>query len=144
MNAAADPLPPARGADPATGEVDPPALDPRVLAGLRQLDPGHDKQLMTRVLLTYRDSLARQRGQAQLALGRGDLATVQLAVHTLKSASASIGARGLALVCGTVEAAARGGDRGECAALMARMNAEADRVDAAVQQTLTALPGPTP
>jgi len=140
MNAAADPLPPARGADLVAGEADPHVLDPRVLAGLRQLDPAHDKQLMSRVLLTYRDSLARQRGQAQLALGRDDLASLQLAVHTLKSASASIGARGLALLCGTVEAAARGGDRVALPALVDRMSAEADRVDVAVQQTLTALP----
>lgn len=116
-------------------------LDLRVLASLRQLDPGQDRQLMARVLLTYRESLARQLDQASRARSRQDLAALRMAAHTLKSASAIVGARGLAQLCASVEALAREGDAAGLAAPLDRLAEEARRVDAAVQQVLA---GPTP
>ena len=69
---------------------------------------------------------------------------MQLAVHTLKSASASVGARGLAQLCGALVGLARAGEGAAIAAAMAQLTDEAGRVDAAVQQILSALPSTPP
>lgn len=132
-----------RGTAPRAVESDPPALDPRVLASLGQLDPHHAKHLMARVLLTYRDSQARQLGQIRRALDQNDLAALRLSVHTLKSASASVGAGVLSQLCAALESGARTGE-GALPGLLARLTREAARVEAAVQQMLSDLPPASP
>lgn len=144
MNAKSDAgpsLPPEAWAAGETGGS--PAIDRRVLAGLRRLDPQQDRQLISRVLVTYRDSMQRLLQQARTGLGQGDGAAVQLAVHTLKSASASVGAKPLAAMCAAIEAAVATADSVTLSPMLDQLAAEVERVDEAVSQLLTKLAAQT-
>lgn len=115
----------------------PPPLDERTLAQLIQLDPSGANRLMARVLTAYRDSLARLNGQLAQARAVDDQAATRLAVHTLKSSSASIGALQLAALCAQAEQAVREGQCHKLPEVLDRLAGEAARVDAAVQHLLT-------
>lgn len=118
--------------------VAPAVLDPQALANLAVLDPGGSSRLVQRVLSTYHASLARLMAQLQAARGGGDLATVRLVAHTLKSSSASIGAMEFSALCAAAEQAVREERTDDLAPMLARLQDEAARVDAAVQALLTA------
>ncbi len=111
-------------------------LDARSLAQLQQLDPSGANRLMARVLTAYSESLARLRGQMAGARAAGDPAATRLAVHTLKSSSASIGALQLSGLCAQAELAIREGQSHVLGEVLDRLEAEAGRVDAAVQHLL--------
>ncbi|MDT7836180.1 Hpt domain-containing protein [Aquabacterium sp. OR-4] len=112
-------------------------LDARTLAQLHQLDPSGANRLMARVLTAYSESLARLRGQIVAARAAGDAAITRLAVHTLKSSSASIGALRLSVLCAEAEQAIRDGQSHDVGTVLDRLEVEAVRVDAAVQHLLT-------
>ncbi|MBP6901111.1 MAG: Hpt domain-containing protein [Burkholderiaceae bacterium] len=116
----------------------PVALDPHTLGLLSQLDPTGANQLVQRVLNTYRASLARLRQQALQAHSTGDAATVKLAVHTLKSSSASVGALRLSALCAEAEQCVREGRLDSLPEVLGRLDAEAARVDEAVFSLLQA------
>ena len=127
---AADPTPPRSAA--ACVE-----LDARALAELSQLDPGGAGRLVHRVLVTYQGSLARLVQQLTAAMTTGDLATVRLSVHTLKSSSASVGALALSDMCAQAELAVRQERTVELPALIERLLTEAEQVRLAVQRKLS-------
>jgi HPt (histidine-containing phosphotransfer) domain-containing protein len=119
------------------GDADPVAcLDAAALAGLAQLDPTGANQLVVRVLNTYLVSLARLRQQVVDGMQQHDVPALRLAVHTLKSSSASIGALDLAALCAAAEQAVRDDQQALPTAVLERLLAEAQRVDAAVRQLL--------
>jgi HPt (histidine-containing phosphotransfer) domain-containing protein len=117
-------------------DADLPPLDAHALAQLHQLDPQGTNRLVPRVLTTYRDSLARLRGQIAAARAADDPASARLAAHTLKSSSASVGALQLSALCAQAEHAVRDGQIPLLAAVLDALDREASRVDAAVQQLL--------
>ena len=83
-----------------------PVLDPRVLADLREiLDDDVDA-----IVAEYLRDAQRLAAEAQSALAGGDPTTLRRAAHSLKSASATVGATALSRVCARVEAALRHGD----------------------------------
>lgn len=129
-------LAPAPSVDPRP--VDRPTLlDAQALANLAQLDPSGANKLMSRVLSTYRSSLARLLGQLALARQQSDAAAMRLVTHTLKSSSASVGALSLSVLCSRAEQALREGRLDSLPSLLDSLQAEAARVDAAVFQLLS-------
>jgi len=64
-------------------------------------------------------------GEIRAALGRGDLAEVGRAAHTLKGASANMRATGTTTVAAELEVAARAGEAARAATLEAELRAEA-------------------
>ncbi|MBC8058834.1 MAG: Hpt domain-containing protein, partial [Rhizobiales bacterium] len=82
-------------------------LDAAAIARLSELDPSGESRLLERVLLAFRGSVARLRPQLEAARANGDRGEIRLVVHTLKSSSASIGARRLSQLCGQIETAIR-------------------------------------
>lgn len=132
-----DPSPP-QALSAETGAAPAGALDAQALANLRQLDPSGANRLLPRVLTTYRASLARLMSQMSDARGQSDVAKQRLAVHTLKSSSASVGALALSALCGDAEKALRDGELDKLPPLLDQLAAEAIRVDAAVLQLLSA------
>ena len=113
------------------------ALDKRVLAELRLLDPGGSSGLIPRVYSCYLQSLARLLSQLTLAHQHGDDAAMNLAAHTLKSSSASVGALALSRLCAQVEDALRAGASDQLPGLHERLLAEAACVEAAVPHFLS-------
>jgi HPt (histidine-containing phosphotransfer) domain-containing protein len=112
-------------------------LDAQALSNLAQLDPTGANRLMSRVLGTYRGSLARLLGQLAQARQHSDAAAMRLVTHTLKSSSASVGALSLSALCSQAEQAVREGHLDSLPGLLDRLEAEAARVDAAVVQLLS-------
>ena len=125
---------------PATAAVAVPplVLDAQALALLSELDPSGSGQLFVRVMSTYRKSLARLIGQLVTAREPFDPDSMRLAAHTLKSSSGSVGALGLAQLCGSAEAALREGRFDALPKTLEALLAEAERVDLAVHQLLPA------
>ena len=113
-----------------------PVLDAACMAELRALDPDGKAQLVKRVLVTYQASLAKLVDQLRVARGEGAWDQVSRVAHTLKSSSASIGALALSRLCADIERLLRAGDSASAVPLIDQFNAEVQRVDVAVGQTL--------
>jgi HPt (histidine-containing phosphotransfer) domain-containing protein len=143
MNADPQRAPPVDPDAPEAGAAAAPALlAGQMLAMMQTLDPQGDKNLTRRLLHTYLESLARLVGDVQAGLAAGNDAAVAMSAHTLKSASTTVGARALSLLCGLVEEGLRSAPAAALAPLLARLVAEAARVDQAVRQLLQQLPPP--
>ena len=123
---------------PESGRSEAAVLDAQALAGLTMLDPTGANKLLQRVLSTYQASLGRMLLQMQQARERADHAAVRLAAHTLKSSSASIGALDLSRLCAAAEQAVREGQLDAVPAIVDQLQAEARRVECAVQVLLSA------
>ena len=120
----------------AAGISGPLVLDAQALALLAQLDPSGSGRLFTRVMSTYRASLAHLIGQLITAREPFDPDSMRMAAHTLKSSSGSVGALGLSQLCGSAEAALRDKRFDALPALLDALLVEAGRVDSAVHQLL--------
>jgi len=104
------------GAAPAPPAAAPPAPPPPLeaegvdaRAGLRNVGGSHENY--RRALRAYLEDAGEKMAQLPAALAAGDLRSYAVGVHGLKSASASIGARGLSEAAAELEAAAGRGDR---------------------------------
>jgi HPt (histidine-containing phosphotransfer) domain-containing protein len=126
------------GPELSKGAADAAVLDPQALAALQRLDPSGQAKLLTRVFDTYRASLARLLTQLDDAQRRADAAGMRLAVHTLKSSSASVGALDLSRLCADAERALREGRLDALATGLERLRTEARRVDLAAARLLAA------
>lgn len=109
------------------------ALD---LSRLTELDPTGQNGLVVRVLATYQASFLDLMARLQRAAEAQDQAAFFLAVHTLKSSSAYVGADALAQACAEVERTVRDQPDSVLAPLLVRVRGAAARVAAAVQQHL--------
>ena len=126
------------------GTATKPVLDAACMAELRALDPDGKAQLVKRVLATYQASLTKLVAQLQLARGEGAWDQVSRVAHTLKSSSASIGALTLSALCAEIERLLRAGDSNGAQPLIDQFQAEVQRVDGAVRQTLQQLEAAAP
>jgi HPt (histidine-containing phosphotransfer) domain-containing protein len=107
-------------------------LDAKSLERLRALEAGGACSLLDRVLATFSSSGARLLAQVRAARDAGDVRALRLAVHTLRSSSASIGALALSRLCAEVET--RLGDE-----TIASLRGRLDDLDGEGQRVLEAL-----
>ncbi|HXG89864.1 MAG TPA: Hpt domain-containing protein [Vicinamibacterales bacterium] len=113
-----------------------PALDPKVLATLRQLNQPGEPDVVGEVLALFRvDAPGRIEAITQAAAA-GDSAGLQRAAHTLKGAAGSIGATELQRVCRALEEAARAGHTVPASSSMAELHHAFAQVRAAIDQLL--------
>jgi HPt (histidine-containing phosphotransfer) domain-containing protein len=112
-----------------------PALD---LSRLLELDPTGQNGLIARVLATYEASFRDLMGRLQRAADAQDQPGFFLAVHTLKSSSAYVGAEAMAQACAEVERTVRDQPGVGLPAQLARLGAVSAQVAAAVRQHLAA------
>ncbi len=113
-----------------------PPLDPKTLAGLRELtedDPAVLRELIELFLHDTPDMLRTMRS----AIERGDSGALRLAAHSCKGSGSNLGASGLAHLSGEMEQLAPqlGTPAGTETAhrLLARMEAEYERAAEALQ-----------
>jgi HPt (histidine-containing phosphotransfer) domain-containing protein len=123
-----------QAAPSAVGDV----LAADALDRLRELDPQGAGQLLQRVFGAFQASIARLLPQLREASAAGDLASVNLVAHTLKSSSASIGATSLAQICGEIESMIRLHQTGNLAARVDAMCAEVEVVSQALSRFVDA------
>lgn len=84
------------------------AIDPAVLSQLlSELDPSGAARLRQRVVQAFDASIERLLPQLQHARASGDVEAARVAAHTLKSSSASLGAKRLSALCAELERQAR-------------------------------------
>jgi HPt (histidine-containing phosphotransfer) domain-containing protein len=123
------------------GNAASPVLDPGTIAELRRARVEFDKPLLVRQLVEiYRANAPKRIEQLRGAVAGGDARTLTLVAHTLKTNCAMLGATGMAAMCATLE---EYGDRGvfdDAAAVLTRVEAEFERVLAALAQLLTEEP----
>ena len=103
------------------------ALDREQIDLLLSLDDG-EGVAMAEIVKEFLTMSEEERAQLLLAIGDADLPAVQRAAHTLKGASANVGACGLADVCADIEAQARQAEPEGAARLVGRFEAEYARV----------------
>ena len=119
------------------------ALDPSVIAALRELEQGQPGLLARMVGLYLRDARTQLAALRQAA-ERGDGYALEWAAHSLKGGSAQIGATAMVALCRDLETAAQAQDSSRVAALVAGLEQTFDQVRAALAALPEATgPGPT-
>jgi HPt (histidine-containing phosphotransfer) domain-containing protein len=106
-------------------------LDPERFAVLRDLDSG-DGELLTAIIGGYINDGAVLLATLREALAEGDPQSVERAAHTLKGASANLGALRLTETCAKLEALGRAGALGTAPELVVAATGEFDEVRAAL------------
>lgn len=121
---------------PSSDDAARPVLDPASLDQLRQLDPTGSGSFLVRVLGTYARSLDKHEGEARQARDAGQWDAVARAAHTLKSASASVGALTFSQICADIEGRIRRQELDQLDQPLERFFDEAARVRDAVRAQL--------
>jgi len=112
----------------------PEPLDHSQIELLRSLDDG-DGAVLGEIIEEFLHQTAQARGTLVRGVGEGDPAALQAAAHTLRGASANVGAAALAAVCAEMEAQSRAAHLDDAAHLIERFDAEFARA----RQALTLL-----
>jgi PAS domain S-box-containing protein len=123
-------------APPAPAQVQPgaeAAVDPEVLAGLRELEEGGGFSLREFLQVFVEDS-ARRMGALRQAIERGDTRTLEREAHTLKGSSRELGARRMAALCQQLEDLGEAGSTNGSAALMASLEEALAQVGRALEE----------
>jgi two-component system, sensor histidine kinase and response regulator len=84
-------------------------LDEKALDNIRVLQRPGMPSTLSRVINVYFDSAPKLMQSMSRAISDGDAANLRMAAHSLKSASANLGAKRLAEICKEIEALARDG-----------------------------------
>ena len=113
-----------------------PALDPRVLAELANMQRNGRPGFMERVITLYLQTAAELIAELEAAWASDELAVLHRASHTLKPCSATVGALSLAALCETLEDMARSGSVPDPAARVAAIAEEYKRVEAELKDRL--------
>ncbi len=113
-------------------------LDADILAGLRQLERGGRAGAVDELVQLFLDTARDRVGELRAAVDGEDTAGVKRVAHSLKGSSANLAATGLAAIAAQLEVAAAGDDLPAATAIVARLEGEMDRVDAALR---AAFPG---
>ena len=106
-------------------------LDQAALADLRAMT-GDDPAFLAELIDTYVSDTPEQLATIRRALESGDAEAVRRAAHSLKSNSATFGAATLAGLGAQIEARGKAGELAGADELVARADAEYDRVSRAL------------
>ena len=110
---------------PTAGLSDP--LDPTQIGILRSLDDG-DGAVLSEIIDQFLTQTAEGREELFRVVTEGDAPALERAAHTLRGASANVGATGLASVCAEMEMQGRAGHADGLAGLVERFDTEFARV----------------
>jgi CheY-like chemotaxis protein/HPt (histidine-containing phosphotransfer) domain-containing protein len=113
-----------------------PALDAERFETMRELDGG-DGELLRLVAHEFLADARRQLQALRDAVSEHDPFTVERTAHSLKGASAAIGALGLSDLCAQLEILGRGGTVSSGSSLVGRIDDELDRVHDALAAAMT-------
>jgi CheY-like chemotaxis protein len=111
-------------------------LDRAALAAIRALERPGSGGLLRRVIDRYSEDAPRLVAAMRAAAASSDAHGLQLAAHTLKSASANVGAVSLAGLCKSLELSGRSGVTAGAAEALGELERELDRVASALQVEL--------
>jgi two-component system sensor histidine kinase/response regulator len=112
------------------------ALDKSTIDYLKSLRRGDGPSVLERAANMYLDSAPTVLEELQRAIAGGDASAVWKIAHSLKSSSASLGAKELAQQIGDMEGRARQNDLVEADSRFARIQNEFQKVSSALRETL--------
>jgi two-component system, sensor histidine kinase and response regulator len=115
----------------ADSDARPPALDPKVLGGLRSLARAKNPELLRQIFDGFNRDAAKRVATIHQALRQADPAAVARTAHALKGASVTLGANELSLIAGALVAAANAGELARAESLLRRLVGELARVEEA-------------
>ena len=115
------------------------AIDPEVLAGLRDLGSG-DQAFLDDLFAVYVDQAEDVVGVLRGALADGDRSRFGAAAHRLAGASLNVGALFLAAACQSIETAMVNANASPSASQIEAVEKELNRVIAAIATLAVALP----
>jgi signal transduction histidine kinase/CheY-like chemotaxis protein/HPt (histidine-containing phosphotransfer) domain-containing protein len=121
--------------DPATAEAMK-SLDMETIAYLRSLRRGDGPSVLERAIGVYLDTAPTALEELRRCVAAGDASAVWRIAHSLKSSSASLGAKNLAQQMGDMESRARENDLNEAPAHLERVESEFKKVSTALTTTL--------
>ncbi len=136
---------PENGNGTAASQIVPPLTEPdngqqvidlAVLAGIREFQEVGEPDLLGELVSLFFKSTPGELSQLKLALEQVKPEKVQTVAHTLKSSSASLGAKRLAQYFNELEAAGKAGDLREAGQLLTGIEEEYNRVQIALEQEL--------
>jgi len=110
------------------------ALDARALEAIRSLGGTQTPDLLEQIVRLYFESATQLMSAIRAGLAAADNDQIRVAAHTLKSSSANLGAHALAELCKKLELAARANAVSRDAPAWSEVEAEYERVRAALQQ----------
>lgn len=108
-------------------------LDPAVLQSLRDLAGEDDPDLLRELIDIYLEDAPLRLSEMARGMQLGDWKLLERAAHTLKSASANIGALRLSGICKELEQSARAQDRTTCETLFDRSSQHFPEVQLALR-----------
>ena len=123
------------------GDTGPPVLDPDTIAELRRARIEFDTPLLIRQLVEiYRANAPKRIERLRSAVAGSDARMLALVAHTLKTNCAMLGAAGMADMCATLEEYGERSRFDDAAAVLAQVEAESERVLAALVELVTEEP----
>ncbi|MCC7082434.1 MAG: response regulator [Burkholderiales bacterium] len=111
-------------------------LDRAALAAIRALERPGSGDLLRRVLDRYAEDAPRLVASMRAAAANDDAHALQIAAHTLKSASANVGAMALAEMCKNLESTGRSGATTGAAEALLELDRELECVGCALRAEL--------
>ena len=112
------------------------ALDEDVIRELRSLDEPGEDGFFSGLVQEFSEEGARLLGGVHQAAEAGDVMAMRNFAHSLKGSSGSMGATGLAALCGQLEALGRRNDMPGARSLLPLLQNEWNRVMEALQSHL--------
>lgn len=109
-------------------------LDSAVLDGLRELAGADEPELLAELIDIYLEDAPQRLAEMARGVQLGDWKLLERAAHTLKSASANIGALQLSGICKELELRARSEDRPACETLFDRSSRHFPAVELALRE----------
>ncbi|MCB1934806.1 MAG: Hpt domain-containing protein [Nitrosomonas sp.] len=120
----------------ATESNDQTVLNSDALGQIREINPEMGDVLVNQILQTYLDSSADLVKKIEAAINDEDAKSLQIAAHSLKSASASIGADSLSALCKVLEMSGNSGDLSQVRAVQNDANQHYQQVIAEIKKRL--------
>jgi two-component system, sensor histidine kinase and response regulator len=112
------------------------SLDMETIAYLRSLKRGEGPSVLERAIGVYLDTAPTALEELRRCVAAGDASAVWRIAHSLKSSSASLGAKNLAQQMGDMESRARENDLNEAPAHLEKVESEFKKVSTALTTTL--------
>jgi PAS domain S-box-containing protein len=132
------------------GVVTPPAAPPMTPSSLphshplRVLESHAGPRALAEVIDVFLQTIPRRLEDLRQAQGRGDAEAIHALAHSLKGASAQIGARGMADLCVQIDAVVRSGDVSTLPRLLAALEADYAMVGATLREERRRVAGQLP
>jgi HPt (histidine-containing phosphotransfer) domain-containing protein len=113
-----------------------PTLDQEAIENLRALDPDGGDAFLREIAGIFVEDTPKRIAEIDQSLAAGDLATFVRAAHTIKGASANLGAAALRAVAEQLEQRAKKDGLGDVAGLIAELKTEFANTQTALQEML--------